>query len=412
MRAMRTVAALLCCIAQSLAARADVTPREDALLDPALLPPPDDAPPRLDFTLWAQSLGEAATSAGTVDRGAALAAGGELRVNGSACRILTLGADLRYAFASDGNGLGGSGWLSVCAMAPWGDLPLPSLALSFRFDGNAHPSFDSEPLLQSRPYSEMATLIDVRFLDFARARDRFQFVDAHFQLAFDWQDAQLAFAATMGTDLFRWARKDGLELDAMRIRMTFLSPADDSFAAADSFSLIPLRASGIPIGPLRLDAEAGFGTAEVYAARAGASDPPVWQRSSLVGALGLRGGRGRVGFGLGYRRGVDVSRDGDVILDDRVTGWARVRLGAAELRLASFAARSDLDLPSGGEVVGWTGGGEARLGVPIGKHLRFGVTSEAARTFYGRLAGDDPRPRPQSAVRVLGVLTASLGRAR
>ncbi len=416
---MRRAAALVCAAALSATAAAEVTPREAALRDPALVPAPIALErPRLGWSLFAQSLAEASFGDRAVDGGGALAAGGELRLDGRVCRILTVGGDLRATLAGDGRDLGGDGWLSLCLVK---GLPLPTLTLDARAAVNAHPSFDSAPLAWRRPYSDVELTLGVTFVDADRGRSRLQLVAARFPISLAWQRddarARLLLDGAAALDLVRWLRTDGrradddpLTLAAVAVRMDLLGGDAPAFASASAFSVAPLRAGAVPLDgrALLLDGEVAFANAEVTAG--GGADAKTRGRSALAGALALRGARGRLGFGVGWRRGLDVSRDGDLVLDDRVTAWARVGLGAAELRLASFAARTSVAPLAGGDTVAWTGGGEARLGVPLGRHLRLGVTSEAARTFYGRVGDGDARPRPGVGVRVLGVLTAALNR--
>lgn len=154
------------------------------------------------------------------------------------------------------------------------------------------------------------------------------------------------------------------------------------------------RVSGIPLGELKLDL--AFGEAVTAATTTSVNGQVVSTITSEqlpdlhvpAGRARLYGTIGRFDASAGIERGMYLSMDAALVVEERATGSVATTVDGARLTASGFAAHSVIWTSPTESSEHVTGGGAIALELGLPDHWRLSNQAELARTFYASLEGE------------------------
>jgi hypothetical protein len=340
------------------------------------------------------------------------AAGGEVAYAAKECRYFVFGGHGRVTLESGTWTPSGEQWISSC-LAHGAFL---SLRIGSHLEWDVRPSFDSPRTLLAETFRRETvwltyTLFDAETL--LKGDSHVLILSATPRLTFTSQaalaktvlDAQVDVVAVRAHFHHGKEEADRLgrtTLDFLRARLDRIDHTVSSLALRSS--LVAVEGAPLRTAILGLDGDIGYSLATL-------AQQSITLRSvsGFTGSLGLRLLRDAYTAGLRWDRGVVPTIDQRLASEDRITLWGTI--APAHLTLRFFGARTKAfgAMPPFDDNL--TFGGAADFAIDVRHAFHFGITAEAARTFYGSLLTSvtGTGPVPTDAVRVLAVLSARFG---
>jgi hypothetical protein len=410
---MRRFAALICLLATGAPVTAGAEPASQ------------EAQLRLEgFELAPSELGElrwyvSGQLTGAVeDRGGAgaavadVAVAAELAVDSDVCRIVVAGGQARLYRETGDRGLSAEQWASVCISG--GDW-VPAVQLSHHLEADVRPAYSAPRTLRRRRYSRETIGFDLVEFNFPIPEYNAKLEFAHLKLgvSFVVQDVDDeepdALEADVDVAMLGWVapREDkDLRVDIIGVHVREVDDAYYTFV----MELSPVRLRGVRLGSggLYLDADVAWAHGSFSEANQ-VDSLPLRQYDTVSADVAVERRRGDLWAGASYARKLAPTIDTDLILEDRISGWATLRRERADYTLRAFGAQTILFTPDGAQSdPELTGGVQLSAGLDLGRGMRLGLTGEVARSWYAQVKGES-EPRAELAARVVGILSTTIG---
>lgn len=307
--------------------------------------------------------------------------------------LLTYTADASLRGGSDGAGLS---FHEEAKLRPW-QFYLFQPGTGARLALDVAPSLSDRPDRWRRRYSSAGFDADIIFLHYYGAHVGVQLVNA--KNGFDVEvQHDGAHAARRPIQTADWSvlavteRDRGEEigrLDVMAVTARAVGGTRSGVVITTWFPRLAL-----PVGPLRL--EAAYGSAETGSTSVEVDDKTVSQIDThgLPHLRDVPAWYARVGWNTrswhakaGVERGLFVSAEAQLVIDERATATAGTRFKGVDLETTGFLARSDVWSSETSVHRHVTGGGEVTASFEVHPTWQLVNRAAVARTFYASLDG-------------------------
>ncbi len=163
------------------------------------------------------------------------------------------------------------------------------------------------------------------------------------------------------------------------------------------------RITGLPLGALKLDlavgdATVGYSQTTVNGATTTITSEHLPDLHVPAARARLSGSVGGFEASAGVERGMYLSMDAALVVEERATASVATTINGARLTASGFAAHSVIWTSPSASTEHVTGGGSLALDVGLADHWRLGNQAQLARTFYASLDGGRA-PQVETALR-------------